>query len=59
MLKKAEAILLKHEESKSYIGINGAPEFAPVIQSLLLGKDSKIIADGRIFQHKRLVVPAH
>lgn len=48
-IKKAEAILLEQEESKSYIGINGAPEFAPLIQTLLLGKDSPIISDGRIF----------
>ena len=48
-VKKAEAILLKEEDSKSYIGINGAPEFAPLVQSLLLGKASKVIADKRIF----------
>jgi len=48
-VKKAEAILLEQEDSKSYIGINGAPEFAPLIQELLLGKDSKVVADKRIF----------
>ena len=48
-VKKAEAILLEQEDSKSYIGINGAPEFAPVVQTLLLGENSKIIADKRIF----------
>lgn len=48
-VKKAEAILLEQEDSKSYIGINGAPEFAPVVQELLLGKSSKVIADKRIF----------
>ena len=48
-VKKAEAILLKEEDSKSYIGINGAPEFAPMVQTLLLGKNSNIIANNRIF----------
>ncbi|OUR65993.1 aromatic amino acid aminotransferase [Marinomonas sp. 42_23_T18] len=48
-VKKAEAILLEQEDSKSYIGINGAPEFAPLIQELLLGKSSKVVADNRIF----------
>lgn len=48
-VKKAEAILLKQEESKSYIGINGAPEFAPVVQQLLLGANSKLIRDKRVF----------
>lgn len=48
-VKKAEAILLKQEESKSYIGINGAPEFAPIVQQLLLGSDSPLIKDQRIF----------
>jgi aspartate aminotransferase/aromatic-amino-acid transaminase len=48
-VKKAEAILLEQEDSKSYIGINGAPEFASVIQGLLLGKNSQVIADNRIF----------
>ena len=48
-VKKAEAILLQQEDSKSYLGINGAPEFAAVIQELLLGKDNTIIKDKRIF----------
>ena len=35
-VKKAETILLANEDTKTYLGINGAPEFGPVIQSLLL-----------------------
>lgn len=47
-VKKAEAILLEQEDSKSYLGIYGATEFEPVIQNLILGKDDPLIASGRI-----------
>ncbi len=48
-VKKAEAILLEQEHSKSYLGINGAPEFPPIIQELLLGENNPIINEKRIF----------
>lgn len=48
-VKKAEARLLEQEDSKSYIGINGAPEFGPVVQTLLLGESSQVRKDGRVF----------
>ncbi|MCV2401480.1 aspartate/tyrosine/aromatic aminotransferase [Marinomonas sp. C2222] len=47
-VKKAEAILLEQEDSKSYLGIYGAAEFEPVIQNLVLGEDNPLIASGRI-----------
>ncbi|MBR7887436.1 aspartate/tyrosine/aromatic aminotransferase [Marinomonas sp. A79] len=47
-VKKAEAILLEQEDSKSYLGIFGATEFEPIIQDLLLGEDNELITSGRI-----------
>lgn len=47
-VKKAEALMVANEETKAYLGVYGAAEFAPLIQNLLLGKDSDIIKQGRI-----------
>ncbi|QUX96932.1 aromatic amino acid aminotransferase [Marinomonas sp. CT5] len=47
-VKKAEAILLEQENSKSYLGIYGATEFEAIIKDLLLGEGNPLIASGRI-----------
>ncbi|MEL0636160.1 amino acid aminotransferase [Marinomonas sp. TI.3.20] len=47
-VKKAEAILLEQEESKSYLGIYGAAEFETVIQNLVFGEGNPLITSGRI-----------
>ena len=47
-VKKAEAILLEQEDSKSYLGIYGAEEFEAIIQNLILGENSPLIASERI-----------
>ena len=47
-VKKAEAMLLEQEDSKSYLGIFGAAEFEPIIQNLVLGEGNPLIASGRI-----------
>ena len=47
-VKKAEAILLEQEDSKSYLGIYGAAEFEAIIQNLILGEGNPLIASERI-----------
>jgi len=47
-VKKAEAMLLEQEDSKSYLGIFGASEFEPIIQNLVLGEGNELIRSGRI-----------
>ena len=47
-VKKAEARMVEQEETKSYLGVYGAADFAPLIQNLLLGQDSDILKQGRI-----------
>lgn len=46
-VKQAEAILLEAEKTKSYLGIQGLPEYGQHVQKLLFGADSAIIADNR------------
>lgn len=47
-VKKAEAILLEQEASKSYLGIYGAAEFEPIIQDLLFGDGHTLASSGRV-----------
>ena len=47
-VKKAEAILLESEDSKSYLAIPGAADYALAVQKLLLGDPSPLIADRRV-----------
>ncbi|MEP0072022.1 MAG: aminotransferase class I/II-fold pyridoxal phosphate-dependent enzyme, partial [Marinomonas sp.] len=47
-VKKAEAILLEQEESKSYLGIYGAAAFEPIIQDLLFGEGHDLLSSGRV-----------
>ncbi|WP_087018810.1 amino acid aminotransferase [Thaumasiovibrio subtropicus] len=46
-VKKAEAILLEKETTKSYLSIPGTAEYGLAVQQLLFGADATIIADKR------------
>jgi aspartate/tyrosine/aromatic aminotransferase len=46
-VKEAEKRILDGENSKSYLPIPGAPEFAEAVQQLLLGGKHEIVASGR------------
>lgn len=46
-VKKAEAILLETETTKSYLSIEGSPAYAVAVQNLLFGKDSDVISNNR------------
>jgi len=46
-VKKAEAMLLEQETSKSYLGIEGTPAYGLGVQQLLFGRDSDIISAAR------------
>ncbi|WP_163930798.1 amino acid aminotransferase [Paraferrimonas sp. SM1919] len=47
-VKKAEAVLLEKEKTKSYLAIEGVADYAEEVKKLLLGSDSAIISEGRI-----------
>jgi len=46
-VKKAEAILLEKEASKSYLSIEGNPAYGLAVQELLFGQGSEIVTSGR------------
>ncbi|GEN22385.1 aromatic-amino-acid aminotransferase [Halomonas cupida] len=46
-VKEAEALLLKNETTKTYIGSHGAPSYGEVVLPLVLGEDSPVLAAGR------------
>ncbi|EPC03614.1 aromatic amino acid aminotransferase [Litchfieldella anticariensis FP35 = DSM 16096] len=46
-VKEAEALLLKNETTKSYIGSHGDPRYGRVILPMVLGEDSPVLAAGR------------
>ena len=46
-VKKAEAILLETEKTKNYLGIEGVQAYNQVVQTLLFGQDSAILAANR------------
>ncbi|MHB0777191.1 amino acid aminotransferase [Halomonas sp. WWR20] len=46
-VKEAEALLLKNETTKSYIGSHGDPRFGQVILPLVLGEQSPVLAEKR------------
>lgn len=46
-VKKAEQFLLENETTKTYLSIDGLPDFAHCTQELLFGADSPLIADKR------------
>jgi aspartate/tyrosine/aromatic aminotransferase len=47
-VKDAEAILLREETSKSYLAIDGDPDFDRLVQELLFGAGHDVLADGRM-----------
>lgn len=53
-IKLAEKQLIENEKSKSYLPINGSPEFGAAVQKLLFGADEKG-ADHEIVRSKRAV----
>lgn len=46
-VKKAEQFLLENETTKTYLSIEGLPDFAHCTQELLFGKESALIANKR------------
>lgn len=46
-VKKAEAVLLQNEKTKSYLTIEGTAEYGLAVQKLLFGEGSDIIAEKR------------
>lgn len=46
-VKEAEARLEKEETSKSYLPINGSPEYGKQVQSILFGENHDILGSGR------------
>lgn len=46
-IQQAEKRLAETEKNKSYLGINGTPEYSAAVQNLLFGSDSEIVASGR------------
>ncbi|WP_153913769.1 amino acid aminotransferase [Shewanella sp. TC10] len=48
-VKKAEAILLEAEKTKNYLGIEGVEQYNAVVQTLLFGQGSDIIAHKRAY----------
>jgi aspartate aminotransferase/aromatic-amino-acid transaminase len=47
-VKKAETIMLSKEKTKSYLTIDGTPEYVKTVKDLVFGKDSQLIAAKRI-----------
>ncbi len=47
-VKKAEAILLETEKTKSYLSIQGTAEYGLAVQQLLFGKNASLISEKRI-----------
>ena len=46
-VKEAERRLLDAEDTKTYLPINGSPEYAAAVQELLLGPDAEVVASRR------------
>ncbi|MEZ4866923.1 MAG: amino acid aminotransferase [Caldilineaceae bacterium] len=46
-VKRAEEQILQSEKSKSYLGIEGSPEYAAVVQELLFGANHEIVTSDR------------
>jgi aspartate/tyrosine/aromatic aminotransferase len=46
-VKEAESRILQNEATKGYLGIDGSPEYAAVVQDLLFGADHPILAGRR------------
>src|SRR6186713_3575753 len=48
VVREAEKLWYEKEDSKAYIAIDGVPAYRKEVQELLLGKDSELIASGRV-----------
>ncbi|MDB1123769.1 amino acid aminotransferase [Vibrio algarum] len=46
-VKKAEAVILESEKTKSYLTIEGTAEYGLAVQKLLFGADSEIVSEKR------------
>jgi aspartate aminotransferase len=46
-VREAEKRILAHATSKSYLAIDGTPEYGQAVQSLLVGAEHEMIASGR------------
>jgi aspartate/tyrosine/aromatic aminotransferase len=46
-VKQAEAEILEHENSKTYLGIIGSPEYGRLVQELLFVNDHPVVESGR------------
>ncbi|HBM17239.1 MAG TPA: aromatic amino acid aminotransferase [Lentisphaeria bacterium] len=47
-VKKSEAVLISKEKTKSYLPIDGTPEYVKIVKELVFGKDSALITEKRI-----------
>ncbi len=48
VVREAEKLWYEKEDSKSYLPIEGVPAYRKEVQELLLGRDSELIAAGRV-----------
>ncbi|MCG8456466.1 MAG: aspartate/tyrosine/aromatic aminotransferase [Holophagales bacterium] len=48
VVKEAERRLLDGEITKTYLPMEGRPEYALAVQRLLLGEDSRVVSSGRV-----------
>jgi aromatic-amino-acid transaminase len=48
VVREAERLWYEKEDSKSYLPIDGVPAYRKAVQELLLGRDSELIAAGRV-----------
>ena len=46
-VKQAEELILKEETTKSYLSIQGTPEYGKCVRELIFGKDSEVLASNR------------
>ncbi|MEM7126926.1 MAG: amino acid aminotransferase [Chloroflexota bacterium] len=46
-VKEAETLLLKSEQTKSYLPIDGPPDYGVAVQKMLFGPDHEILTSGR------------
>jgi aspartate aminotransferase/aromatic-amino-acid transaminase len=47
VVRRAEALLLEANASKTYLPMSGSPDYAEAVKRLVLGADSPIVRDGR------------
>lgn len=46
-IRAAEKRLIEQEKSKSYLGIQGSPEYASSVQNLIFGKENPVVTQAR------------